>query len=88
MDKKEFMGNIKAYLKRLEAHLKENGNEGRVVDFKKGATEMIKFIVGSWDKFSIYAGSSKDTTAGLCFVYTPEHETYPKLLLFNDGCKE
>jgi len=88
MNKKEFMDNIKAYLKKLEAHLKENSKEDRVVDFKKGATEMIKFIVGNWDKISIYAGSSKDLTAGLCFIYTPEGEAIPRLLFFNDGCKE
>jgi len=49
---------------------------------------MIKFIVGNFDKFSFYAGSSKDQTAGLCFVYTKEGETVPRFLFFNDGCKE
>lgn len=80
------MASIKAYLKRMEEHLKEN-NEGRVADFKKGATQLVKFIVSNFDKFTIYTGKSNDKTAGLCFIYTPEGESIPKALFFNDGCK-
>lgn len=36
------MGLVKAYLKRVEAHLKENGKEDRVAGFKAGATAMFK----------------------------------------------
>jgi len=88
LDKKEFMNNIKAYLKKLEGHLKENSKEDRVPGFKKGATEMIKFIVGNFDKMSFYAGQSNDKTAGLCFVYTKDGETIPRFMFFNDGCAE
>ena len=88
MTKADFMANIKPYLKRLEEHLKENGKEARVADFKKGATQMIKFIVTNFDNFQIYTGKSNDKTAGLCFIHTPDGESIPKALFFNDGCKE
>jgi hypothetical protein len=32
------MGNIKAYLVRMNEYLKENNNEARIPEFKKGAT--------------------------------------------------
>ena len=41
---------LKAYLKRVVAHLTDNGKEDRVPDFKTGATEMIKFIMGKFDE--------------------------------------
>ena len=88
MTKQDFMGNIKAYLKRLEEHLKANEKETRVPDFKKGATQMVKFIVTNFDKIQIYTGKSNDKTAGLCFIHTPDGESIPKVLFFNDGCKE
>ena len=86
--KADFMGNIKAYLKRMEEHLKENSNEARVPEFKKGATGMVKHIVGNFDKIRIYAGKTFDKTAGLCFVHTVDEEPVPKVMFFNDGCKE
>merc|ERR1719329_1577335 len=45
LSKKDFMSMVKAYLKRVVAHLKEKGKDERVPEFQKGATEMIKFIV-------------------------------------------
>ena len=42
---------VKAYLKKVVAKLKEDGKEERVAEFQKGATEMIKFIVGKFDEF-------------------------------------
>ena len=45
------MAMIKPYLKRVSAHLSENGKEDRVAGFKAGATEMVKFIVGKFDEF-------------------------------------
>jgi hypothetical protein len=41
---------IKAYLKRLETFMTEKGRENRIPEFKKGATEMIKFIIAKFDE--------------------------------------
>jgi len=50
LSKKDVMSMLKGYLKRVVDHLKENGKEDRVDGFKKGATEMIKFIMGKFDE--------------------------------------
>lgn len=56
LSKKDFMTMVKAYLKKVVAHLKEKGKEDRVPEFQKGATEMIKFIVGKYDEMMIFTG--------------------------------
>ena len=88
LSKKDLMGMIKAYLKRVAGHLKEQGNEDRVAGFKAGATEMVKFVVGKFDEMQVFSGKSMDTEAGLCFAYTKDEETDPTFLFFLDGLKE
>lgn len=82
------MSIVKAYLKKVVAHLKEKGKEERVPEFQKGATEMIKFIVGKYDEMQIFTGQSYDTEAGLAFSYTKDGETEPVFLFFVDGMRE
>ena len=82
------MAMVKAYLKKVVAHLKEKGKEDRVKEFQKGATEMIKFIVEKFDEMMIFTGQSYDTEAGLCFSYTKDGETEPVFLFFLDGMRE
>lgn len=79
---------VKAYLKRVVAHLNEKGKEARVPEFQKGATEMIKFIIGKYDEMMIFTGESYDTEAGLAFSYTKDGEVEPVFLFFVDGMKE
>merc|ERR1711937_34157 len=74
LSKKDCMAMLKAYLKRMVEYLTENGKEERVPEFKKGATEMIKFIMGKFDEFQIFSGQGMDTEAGLCFAYTIDGE--------------
>ena len=88
LSKKDFMAIIKPYLKKVTTHLKENGKEDRVAGFQAGATEMIKFIVGKFDEFQFFTGSSFDTEAGLALAYTMDGEIDPTFLFFADGCKE
>jgi len=88
MSKKDFMTTIKAYLKRVVAHLKEKGKEDRVKPFQQGATEMIKFIVSKFDEMQIFCGQGFDTEAGLGFSYTKDGEVEPVFLFFVDGMKE
>jgi hypothetical protein len=82
------MSIVKQYLKRVVAYLKENGKEERVPEFQKGATEMIKFIIGKFDEMMIFSGQGFDTEAGLCFSYTKDGEEDPVFLFFVDGMKE
>ncbi len=86
--KKDTMGMLKAYLKKVVGHLKENGKEDRVAEFQKGATELVKFVMGKFDEMQIFVGKSMDTDAGLAFAYTADGETDPTFLFFNDGLKE
>ena len=79
---------IKAYLKRVVAFLKEKGKEERVPEFQKGATEMIKMIIGKFDEMMIFTGESFDAEAGLAFSYTKDGDTEPVFLFFVDGMKE
>lgn len=80
---------LKGYLKKVVTYLQENGKEDRVDGFKKGATEMIKFVMGKFDEMQIFIGESMDTeNAGLCFAYTMDGETDPTFLFFNDGLKQ
>ena len=88
LTKKDFMAMIKAYLKRVVAHLKENGKEERVPGFQKGATELIKFVVEKFDEVQIFTGKSMDTEASLCFCLTLDGETDPTFYFLVDGCKE
>ena len=87
LSKKDFMSLVKPYLKRVTEKLKEMGKEDRVDGFKQGATELVKFIVGRFDEFQIYCGTSFDTEAGLGFSYTIDGEEDPTFLFFNDGMK-
>ena len=79
---------LKAYLKKVVEHLNTNGKEERVAGFKQGATEMIKFIMGKFDEFQIFAGQNMDTEAGLAFAYTKDGEENPTFMFFNDGLKQ
>ena len=51
LTKKDFMGWCKPFLTKVTENLKAAGKEARVDGFKKGATEMVKFIVGRFDEF-------------------------------------
>ena len=80
------MGLIKALMKRTVEKLKETGKEDRVDGFKKGATDMVKFIMGKFDEMQIFMGQSSDSEASIAFAYTVEGETDPTFLFFNDCC--
>jgi hypothetical protein len=60
LSKKDTMALLKGYLRRVVTHLTDNGKEDRVDGFKKGATEMIKFIMGRFDEMQIFTGKSND----------------------------
>ena len=88
LSKKDTMSLLKAYLKKVVGYLNENGKEARVPEFKKGATEMIKFIMEKFDEMQIFSGENFDTEAGLGFSYTKDGEENPVIMFFNDGMVE
>merc|ERR1712086_773565 len=51
LTKKDFMGIIKGFLGTLAKKLEADGKGDRVAGFKKGATGMVKLIVGKFDEF-------------------------------------
>ena len=81
------MALVKPYLKKVSAHLTDNGKAERVPEFKKGATELIKFVISKFDEMQIFTGTNYDTEAGLAFSYTKDGECEPVFLFFNDGYK-
>ena len=82
------MALVKPYLKKVTEKLKENGKEARVLEFQKGATELVKFIIAKFDEMQIFTGSSFDSEAGLAFAYTMDGEIDPTFLFFADGMRE
>lgn len=49
--KKDFMVYVKGFLQAVSAKLEAKGKADRVPEFKKGATEAVKFIVAKYDEF-------------------------------------
>ena len=82
------MALVKPLLKKTVEKLKEMGKEDRVADFQKGATELVKFVIGKFDEMQIFTGASYDTDASLAFAYTMDGEIDPTFLFFNDCMKE
>ena len=82
------MGLIKALMKRTVEKLNEVGKEDRVAGFKKGATDMVKFVVGKFDEMQIFMGESSDSEASICFAYNKDGEIDPTFLFFADCMKE
>jgi len=80
------MALVKAYLKKVVKHLKDNGKEDRVKGFQTGATEMMKLIMAKFDEMQIWIGESLDTeNAGLGFSYNKDGEENPTFMFFADG---
>ena len=80
---------IKAYLKKICGHMKENGKEDRIKPFQAGATEFVKFVVTSFEKFTVYLGDTTEVDGAMTVCYRDEfdedHETF---LFLIDGLKE
>ena len=70
LGKKDFMGYVKTFLAAITAKLEAKGKTDRVPEFKKGATELVKFIVSKYDEFQIYTGKSGSWEGSLAFSYT------------------
>ena len=89
LSKKEFMGCIKAYLKRVVGHMKENGKDAEAIKaFQAGATILIKELVEKYEEVQTFCGQGFDTEGALCFAYTYEGEEEPTMLYLLAGLKD
>uniref|UniRef100_A0A7S3SVM1 TCTP domain-containing protein n=1 Tax=Strombidinopsis acuminata TaxID=141414 RepID=A0A7S3SVM1_9SPIT len=88
LTKKDFMGIIKVFLGKLAKQLEADGKGDRVGDFKKGATGLVKFVVGKFDEFQFYVGESYDMEASLAMSYTADGEENPTFFFFLDAMRE
>lgn len=87
--KKDFMTWCKSYFAKVTAKLEESGKADRVPEFKKGATDLVKFIVGKYDEMQVFAYKKYDMEAGLCVAWQKEQEDEgPTFLYFLDGLRE
>jgi len=88
LDKKSFMAYIKGYLKAIKEKLEASGKGARVEAFQKGATALVKELVGKWDEVQVFTGESGNWEAGLAYCYMKEQtDDGPTFYFFNDGLK-
>ena len=87
LPKKDFMLWAKDYMKKLLPKLQKDDPD-RVADFKRGATDMIKFVMSKYDEFQLFAGSGPDPLeGGPAMAYTKEGDLTPTFYFFKDGLK-
>jgi hypothetical protein len=87
--KKDFMAWVKGFLKVVSEHLEKTGKSERIPEFKKGATDLVKLIVGQFDEFQVFAGQSYNMEGALAFCYQKNQEDDgPTFLYFMDSLKE
>jgi hypothetical protein len=88
LDKKSFMAYIKGYLKAVKEKLESSGKGARVEAFQKGATALVKELVGKWDEVQVFTGESGNWEAGLAYCYMKDQsDDGPTFYFFNDGLK-
>ena len=85
--KKDFAAWAKGYLPKVVAHLEKIGKPERAPEFKKGATEGVKFIMSKIDEMQFFCGQSYDMEGNVCVCYNKEDEADPTFIFFIDGMK-
>jgi hypothetical protein len=76
-------------MKRMIVYLKEAGKEERIPPFKKGATNMVKYILDHFDEVEMFCGESFDSEAGMAFSFMREgKDDGPVIWYFLDGMKD
>ena len=68
LSKAEFMTWARGYLPKITAILKVDNPE-RVPLFKRGATQLVKFIAGQFTKMKVFMGKNMDYEGAFCFAY-------------------
>ena len=89
LDKKSFMAYIKGYLKAIKEKLEAAGKADRVAPFQKGATELVKQLIGKWAEVQVFTGESNDWEGALAYCYqVNDADEGPTFFFFLDGLKQ
>jgi hypothetical protein len=89
LDKKAFMAYIKGYLKAIKEKLEASDKTDRVATFQKGATALVKELVGKWDEVQCFTGESGNWDGGLAYCYMKDQaDAGPTFFFFLDGLKQ
>lgn len=88
LDKKGFMAYVKGYLKAIKEKLEASGKAERVAPFMKGATDLVKQLVGKWDEVQVWTGESGNWDGAFGYCYVKEGEENPTFFFFLDGLKQ
>ena len=90
LDKKSWLTYIKGYLGKVVEKMKENGNEARLPEFKKGSTELTKYIMSKFDEFQIFTGETNDYEGAYGYAIQEDEtgEQGPVFYFFVDGFQE
>ena len=89
LDKKGFMAYVKGYLKAVKEKLEASGKADRVAGFQKGATDLVKMLIGKWDEVQIFTGESGNWEGGLAYAFMKEQtDEGPTFYFFLDGLKQ
>ena len=86
-NKKLYMANIKRYMQRVKTYLEENNPE-RVQPFMAEAQAFVKKILGNFNEYQFFMGSSLDDEAMCPIVFYGEDGMTPYMYLFKDGLRE
>jgi len=87
-DKKQYLGYIKTYLKKLEQHLKDT--KADVDSFRTNAQNFIqKTVLPQFDTFDFFIGESADYTNGMVVLsFYKEDQVTPYFYAWKDGLEE
>ena len=89
LSKKDFVAWVKGFLGTVSKHLESKGKTERIPEFKKGATELTKLIMGQYDEFQVFTGPSYNMEGALAFCYQKEQDDEgPTFVYFQDSLKE
>lgn len=76
-------------MQKVKAHLQETGQDARIPDFQKGATQMCKHLLEKFDEIQMFTGESFNMDAGLAYCYyKDQNDDGPTFFFFVDGMKE
>ena len=76
-------------MKRTVGFMKENGkSEDEVKAFQKGATDLVKFVIGKYDEMQVFVDEDFNTDGSIAFCWTKDGEEDPTFLYLPHTLKE
>eukprot|EP00745_Piridium_sociabile_P007967 TRINITY_DN153326_c0_g1_i2.p2 TRINITY_DN153326_c0_g1~~TRINITY_DN153326_c0_g1_i2.p2 ORF type:complete len:106 (-),score=24.83 TRINITY_DN153326_c0_g1_i2:139-456(-) len=78
---------LKAYMKRVNGHLKNEQPE-RVDSFMDGAKQLAKKLIERHDDLQFFMNDQLDMDAMIVFAYYPDGDVAPRCIYIRDGLKE